>query len=81
MIAKASAGNKLQDIMRDHKKYTAKKIVEAIEENGQESRKEWLLPLLKTPDGSIHFWAPAPKPATAPARNTICTLSGCGPLL
>lgn len=56
LIAKASEGNKLQDIMRDHKKFTAKKIVEAIEENGQESRKEWLLPLLKTPDGSIHFW-------------------------
>lgn len=80
LIAKAMEGLKLQDIMRDHKKFTAKKILEAIEQNGQESRKEWMLPLLKAADGSTHFWAPAPKPATAPARNTICTLSGCGRL-
>ncbi len=56
LIAKATEGLKLQDIMRDHKKFTAKKIVEAIEQNGQESRKEWLLPLLKNADGNIHFW-------------------------
>ena len=56
LIAKAAEGFKLQDIMRDHKKFTAKKLVETIEQSGQESRKEWMLPMLKTADGSIHFW-------------------------
>ena len=56
LIAKAVPGLKLQDIMRDHKKFAAKKLVEAIEANAQESRKEWMLPLLQSPDGDIHFW-------------------------
>lgn len=56
LIAKAPPGGKLEDIMRDHKKFTAKAVVKAIELNGQESRKEWLLPLLRKPDGAIHFW-------------------------
>lgn len=30
-------------LLRDFKKYTSKKVLEAIEENPQESRKEWLL--------------------------------------
>ncbi|UOY05998.1 transposase [Muricauda sp. SCSIO 64092] len=30
-------------LLRDFKKYTAKKMIRAIEENPQESRKEWLL--------------------------------------
>jgi len=30
-------------LLRDFKKYTAKKVIEVIEENPQESRKEWLL--------------------------------------
>lgn len=46
LIAKTAEGFKLQDIMRDHKKFTAKRLVEAVEQNGQESRKEWMLPLL-----------------------------------
>jgi putative transposase len=33
----------LQNIMRDMKKYTAKEIIKAIEENPRESRKEWML--------------------------------------
>lgn len=56
LIAKAAPGGKLQDIMRDHKKFTAKKIVEAIEQNAQESRSEWMLPLLKDKEGAIRFW-------------------------
>ena len=40
LIARAAEGKQLQDIMRDHKKFTAKKIVEAIEANLQESRRE-----------------------------------------
>ena len=36
----------LNDIMRDFKKFTAKRIVEAIKE-GPESRREWLLDLMQ----------------------------------
>ena len=60
LIAKAAHGGKLEDIMRDHKKFTAKALAKAIAENGRESRKEWILPLLRKSDGGIHFWGPAP---------------------
>jgi putative transposase len=46
---------KLSDVIRDFKKHTAKKIVEAIEANESESRKRWLLWLLKK-DDHIWFW-------------------------
>lgn len=45
----------LSDIIRDFKKYTSKKIFEAIENNPKESRKRWLLWLLKK-DDKIWFW-------------------------
>ncbi len=35
--------NPLEDVMRDLKKFTAKKILQAIVENPQESRKDWML--------------------------------------
>jgi REP element-mobilizing transposase RayT len=36
-------GKPMQDILRDVKKHTSKKITKAIAENMQESRREWLL--------------------------------------
>lgn len=36
-------GNKMQDILRDLKKFTSKKLIEAIKENPKESRKDWML--------------------------------------
>ena len=42
LIARAKDGFRLSDIIRDFKKFTAKKIIEMIQE-GPESRKEWLL--------------------------------------
>jgi putative transposase len=45
----------LSDIIRDMKKFTAKKIMNAIENNDQESRKRWLLWLLKKEE-NIWFW-------------------------
>ncbi len=39
----SSNSNKLQDIVRDLKKYTSKQTIKAIEENNSESRKEWML--------------------------------------
>jgi len=50
-----SDDNKLSDIIRDFKKYTSTKIVKAIEENNKESRRSWLLWLLKKED-KIWFW-------------------------
>ncbi len=47
--------DKLSDILRDFKKFTSKKIITAIEQNPTESRKHWLLWLLKKEDDII-FW-------------------------
>jgi len=51
----SSTGLPLSDIIRDLKKFTSKKIMDAIENNEFESRKKWLLWLLKK-DGKIWFW-------------------------
>jgi putative transposase len=45
----------LSDIIRDFKKFTSSKIVEAIKDNPKESRKGWLLWLLKKEE-QIIFW-------------------------
>jgi len=50
-----STGDSLSDIIRDFKKFTATKIMEAIEANPKESRKTWLLWLLKKEE-RIWFW-------------------------
>jgi REP element-mobilizing transposase RayT len=42
-----SDDEKLEDIMRDLKGYTSRKILNAIEENQQESRREWMLWMMK----------------------------------
>ena len=55
LIARASEGNTLPNILRDFKKFTSKQVVKAITENERESRKEWLLHQFKTADG-IRFW-------------------------
>ena len=56
LIARAKPGHKLQDILRNHKKFTAKAVVKAIEENPQESRREWLLAQLRTSVGGVQLW-------------------------
>lgn len=45
----------LSDILRDFKKFTSKKVFTAIENNPAESRKRWLLWLLKK-ENDIVFW-------------------------
>lgn len=54
LIVSSQAEN-LSDIIRDFKKFTSKKIVQAIEVNPHESRKEWLLLALKI-ENRIWFW-------------------------
>jgi putative transposase len=50
------------DILRDFKKYTSSKIIEAIESNPDESRKEWILQIFRNKAASnsrnmnYHFW-------------------------
>lgn len=39
-------GDQLQDIIRDLKGYTSRKLLKAIEENPHESRKEWILQMM-----------------------------------
>jgi putative transposase len=41
----SSQSNKLENIVRDVKKYTSKQIIKAIQENVEESRKDWMLNL------------------------------------
>jgi REP element-mobilizing transposase RayT len=43
LIASADEGYNLSDILRDLKKFTSKKLIKAIDENIQESRKRWML--------------------------------------
>ena len=50
-----SKKNNLSDIIRDFKKFTAKEIVSCIENNVNESRRDWLLWLLKK-DEHVWFW-------------------------
>lgn len=43
LIVRATNDNKLSDVLRDFKKYTAKQLLHEIEHGGYESRREWLL--------------------------------------
>lgn len=54
LIARAKNEN-LSDIIRDFKKFTAKKIFRAIQNNQIEIRKSWLLLALSN-QGKIWFW-------------------------
>ncbi|MDR6242098.1 REP-associated tyrosine transposase [Aureibacter tunicatorum] len=47
LIVGASGLNKLEEIIRDLKKYTSKRIIKAIEANLKESRKEWMLSIFE----------------------------------
>jgi len=51
-IARAEEGYTLSDILRDYKKFTNKAVLKAIPENLRESRKEWLVIQLETPEGN-----------------------------
>ena len=68
LIAKAKEGFLLQDSMRDFKKFTSKKLLKAIEENIQESRKEWMLSIFKSAgeynsnNKNYQFWRQDNKP-------------------
>ena len=52
LIISSREGN-LSDIIRDFKKYTSTQVIKAIEQNLRESRKKWLLWLLKKDEHNI----------------------------
>ncbi|WP_207494491.1 REP-associated tyrosine transposase [Aridibaculum aurantiacum] len=56
----------LSDVLRDFKKFTSGTIVKAIEENKQESRRDWMLWLFKETGAegkvSFQFWKPDNNP-------------------
>ena len=62
MIVSANDEDSVSDIMRDFNKFTSKKILEAIENNVQESRREWLLDRFRFAGmnnnriTNYHFW-------------------------
>ena len=60
MIISCNGENKLSNIIRDFKKFTSRKIVLAIEKNQVESRKRWLVHLLRRGaagvKSEIAFW-------------------------
>ncbi len=62
LIIRAKEGFLLQNILRDYKTYTSKAVLKAIEENPQESRKEWLLPMFETSKSTRQFWQPGNHP-------------------
>lgn len=43
----SSETNKIENLVRDIKKFTSKKIIAAIEDSNSESRKEWLLNMFR----------------------------------
>jgi len=47
LILSTTAPNKLSDVLRDFKKFTSNKIIEAISENTKESRRNWMLWIFK----------------------------------
>ena len=47
MVVSADEGFKLSNILRDMKKFTARKILHSIENEAGESRKDWLLHMFK----------------------------------
>ena len=43
----SSKSTRLEDLVRDMKKFTSKQIIHAIQENPEESRKDWMLNLFR----------------------------------
>ncbi len=77
LIVRAKEGFLLQEILRDYKKFTSKKIVEAISNNVGESRKEWMLEIFKkhgqqnSNNISFQFWRQNNKPLEIYSHDVI----------
>jgi putative transposase len=73
----SSEGDLLQDIIRDYKSYTATQLRKAIEENQQESRKEWMLWMMQraakknSNNNDFQFWQQHNKPIELFTKKVI----------
>ncbi len=56
----SSDTNKIENIVRDFKKFTSKKIITAVIENPTESRKEWMINMFTMPVPTA-LWGLDPK--------------------
>lgn len=70
LIIRAIGENLLQDILRDYKKFRSKAIIKEIQENPQESRKDWLIQQFKTTEGN-RFWRADNKPVELWSNKVI----------
>jgi putative transposase len=58
----STAQNNTSDVLRDFKKFTSKQVIKAIENNVQESRREWMLAIFKkagegnSRNSNYQFW-------------------------
>ena len=58
----SAKNNDTSDILRDFKKFTSKRIIAAVQNNQQESRKEWMLEVFKregtknSRNSNYQFW-------------------------
>jgi REP element-mobilizing transposase RayT len=72
-----STNEQPSELLRDFKRHTSKKVIEAIESNPQESRKEWLLWLFKragkknATTSKYQFWQQHNKPIELWSENVI----------
>ncbi|MDR2907168.1 MAG: transposase [Bacteroidales bacterium] len=71
MIIRAKDGFLLQNILRNFKTYTSKMILKAIDENPQESRKEWLLPMFDIANPNHQFWQSGSHPIEVWSNKVI----------
>lgn len=77
LIVSAKPGILLSDILRDFKKFTSVEIINAIRENIQESRKEWLLLYFKeagknnSRNSSFQFWQQNNQPIELTSNEMI----------
>ncbi len=77
LIISAKEPAKLSDLLRDFKKYTSSKIVEAIEQNDRESRKGWMLWIFRSAGkhnnrNEVHqFWQQSNHPIECSDANFL----------
>ncbi len=77
LIVRAKEGFLMPNIMRDFKKFTSKKIIEAILLNEHESRKEWMIAIFKSSgeynsnNKNYQFWRQDNKPIELWSHDVI----------
>jgi putative transposase len=77
MVAARDSEQKLSELLGRYKSFTAKKILNEIEENAQESRREWLLYLFEyyskqnNQYDKYHFWQYKNQPSALYSREVI----------